>query len=444
MIKKLLFILLPLFTVNIAKAQFSPVLPVDSLTTERVTQIACADFNSDGLNDILVSAEGFPFDKMILFTNLGGNDFSQQMIASVKEIRSFDCADLDNNGRTDFVVSYGQSTSQIVWYINGPGGFVADTVDAGLDFTSKILLRDFDHNGNADILSLQHTEIVLYLATGTAGLFNTGVVIHDSTEFYAIDAADYNNDGNLDVSVASGGFEVLLNDGAGNFTWHSQAGFLLSFGLQSGDIDSDNDVDIVVYEAAIGLVSYANNGSGNFSLYDTVLDNSDDFKIYGITDLDCDSDPDIYTSLGQLRQLITLENDGSGHFAAPVIVHTENGSLLYATTAADMNNDSKSDLAWGAYHVGVHFNQCSALSVEELNEQEVLVFPNPANDHVNIRNTGAAELYFTLYDVTGRKQASLACPSAGTVAFQLPAAGMYLLEGFTVEGKRVVSEKIIR
>jgi hypothetical protein len=381
------------------RAQFAPAVYIDTLQAENVMQLGVADFNGDGSPDILSSGFHWPEERIRLHTQAGGS-YTPQLIDSMDQLRSFDIADINNDGRMDFVLSY-ETPSTIKWYENTGAAFVPHVVDTALDFTDKLLLRDFDNNGMVDILSMQHVEIVLYLATAP-GVFDTARVIFGTTEFYAMDAADYNNDGLLDVAVASGGFDVVLNNGGGNFTWHSQQGITLCFGLQSSDMDLDGDIDVAAYESLRGILYYANDGSGNFSMQDTILLSTDQFETFSITDLDCDADPDVYTTIPQPGKIVWVENDGHADFSAPHVVHTHNGQLFKASTAADMDLNGTPDLLWGNFYLGINMNQCVPFGLEEKETTTIRVYPNPVKELLHIDAGTAGIKSARLYDLSGR------------------------------------------
>lgn len=429
------------------QAQFGPVFFIDVQTEQTIQQLACADLNNDGLDDILTANLKWPKDNMKWYLNQGNNQYLAQPIPgadSLSELEMFDTGDINRDGWMDFIIS-SESPYKLTWFENNQGLFTPHVVDEGLDFTTHVLLTDFNNDSLLDILSLQHTEIIVYLAT-SPGIFGSPFVIHGGTEFYAIDAADYNGDGFQDVSVASGGFEVLLNDSTGHFVLQSQQGLGLDFALQSGDLDGDTDVDIVVYRSLSGLLFYNNDGQGNFEFQDTILASTDIFRSYSLEDLNCDGSLDLYTSIPQQGKMILIENDGLGHFSEPLLLHQQSGELVSAVSTGDLNDDQLTDVLWGNFSLGAQLNQCTSVAVDDLtiDERMFSIFPNPAQDYFVIENTGPVPLITRIFDQTGRTMMSdTIIEASGTKTFEPQYPGLYYIIVLDQSGRLVMTRKVM-
>ncbi|HSF89710.1 MAG TPA: VCBS repeat-containing protein, partial [Saprospiraceae bacterium] len=267
-----------------------------------------------------------------------------------------------------------------------------------------------------------------------------------STEFYAIDAADYNGDGFQDVSVASDGFDVLLNDHTGHFSLHSQQGLGLDFGLQSGDLDGDTDVDIVVYRSLSGLLYYANDGEGNFELQDTLLASTDIFRSYSLEDLNCDGSLDLFTSIPQQGKMILIENDGLGHFSEPLLLHQQPGELVSAVSTGDLNADEIADVIWGHITIGAQLNQCTSVAVDDLttDERVLSISPNPAQDYFVIENNGPVPIITRIYDQHGHTALSDSVIEAyGTKTFEPQYPGLYYIMAHDQSGRFIITRKVM-
>ena len=428
-------------------AQFGPVIFIDFQTEQTIQQLACADFNNDGLNDILSANLKWPKDNMTWYLNHGNNQYLIESIPgadSLTELEMFDTGDINRDGWMDFIIS-SESPYKLTWFENIQGSFTPHVIDEELDFTTHVLLTDFNNDSLLDILSLQHTEIVVYLSTAP-GIFGSPFVIHGGTEFYAIDAADYNGDGYQDVSVASGGFEVLLNDSTGHFTLQSQQGLGLDFALQSGDLDGDTDVDIVVYRSLSGLLFYNNDGQGNFEFQDTILASTDIFRSYSLEDLNCDGSLDLYTSIPQQGKMILIENDGLGHFSEPSLLHQQPGELVSAVSTGDINNDQVTDVLWGNFSLGAQLNQCTSVAVDDLSATNIIlsIFPNPAQDYFMIENNSPLPLITRIYDQTGRTMMSdTIIEASGTKTFEPQYPGLYYIIVLDLSGRLVMTRKVM-
>ncbi|MGI9627666.1 MAG: FG-GAP repeat domain-containing protein, partial [Longimicrobiales bacterium] len=83
--------------------------------------------------------------------------------------------------------------------------------------------------------------------------------------------ADIDGDGDLDVVVANGRHwpqanEVFINDGRGRFLERHQLGesWATTYGVPTGDLDGDGDIDIVVANDRVENRVFLNDGGGRF------------------------------------------------------------------------------------------------------------------------------------------------------------------------------------
>lgn len=413
---------------NSASGQFADPIFLTNTQQKTVTQIGCADFTNDGQPDILSSHHFFPNHLLNLYVQTTNSQFTEQSAIqdSLGDINSFAIGDINSDSWNDIVLSH-HWPSSILWYENVNGTFVKHIVDTALDITQKVLLADLDQNNKPDIISLQHVEIVIYLANNSGG-FDTARVIHDGTEFYDIDVADYNQDGFKDVAVASSGFEILVNDGNGNFSLLPKNGNEFTFGLRSGDLDQDNDNDIVSYVSLSGLVFYKNDGSGAFTSESMVLSSVDNFLQYGIIDMDCDNINDVYTTIPQQGHAVWIENLGNSQFSDPHIIYTQPGEIVASSMACDVNNDATPDFLWGNFHFGLHLNECTTTSNEAGPDTIAIeVYPNPTIGELVCHNTSSEKLSIILLDYMGRTIIQGDIPAYSQEVFHLKENGFYFL-----------------
>jgi hypothetical protein len=161
---------------------------------------------------------------------------------------------------------------------------------------------------------------------------------------------DIDGDGDLDI------FAVPLpyfNDGTGNFTASPQAPLSGSGGfrptMKLADLDGDGDLDAVTIARSSGPYVYQNNGSGVFTLVQTL---SVTFPSGSIPDgwtnvtavnFDGDGDLDLLLDNSRVWAPIVMLNNGSNHFTqsfAGVVGSSFN-------RAADMDGDGDIDIATG-------------------------------------------------------------------------------------------------
>lgn len=165
-------------------------------------------------------------------------------------------------------------------------------------------------------------------------------------------------DGDLDIdavvlSLEPGGAGVqttiLINDTSGALSIGSP---IASSGisLALGDIDGDNDLDLVkgddASDGAGNLEVYSNDGSGTFTLLGSAIPFGDGaIEAITLTDVDGDSDLDLLVCRGpgvvNDRRFFSLLNDGSGAFTTDVQVPLPGNPRAMA--AADIDGDGDDD-----------------------------------------------------------------------------------------------------
>jgi len=207
-------------------------------------------------------------------------------------------SDFDRDGDLDLVVANGggvESVAKNWFYLNeGGGAFTKLQDEARFPFIAESAYYvvpvwvDVNDDGWQDLFVVAWPSGVnhLYLNTGTGGFTKVAddPIVSESNAWGGPAWADYDNDGDLDLFITTGGrfFEtgpvrLYRNEGGGRFASMSAAdvGPLLSEGSQSyscawGDYDNDGWIDLYVANGWRSAdqrpdLLYRNDGDGTFT-----------------------------------------------------------------------------------------------------------------------------------------------------------------------------------
>jgi hypothetical protein len=242
----------------------------------RVTDVEAADFDGDGDLDLVVGAFGLYTRGGILLLENRTTDWKEpRFVPTTLDERTgaiqVPIADLDGDGRPDFVALLAQQHETVVAFLNrGPGQFEKKTVFAARTpawGSTGIDLVDFDADGDLDVLMTNGATLddaTVKPWHGVRWLENRGGFPFEPHDLGALPgahrarAADLDGDGDLDVAVAAflpdpdrtrgslASLGWLERQAPGVFVRHTlQSGQLSHTTLDVGDVDGDGDGDLV-------------------------------------------------------------------------------------------------------------------------------------------------------------------------------------------------------
>ncbi len=242
----------------------------------RVTDVEAADFDGDSDLDLVVAAFGLYTRGGILLLENRTTDWKEpQFVPTTLDERTgavhVPIADLDRDGRPDFVALFAQQHEAVVAFLNrGPGAFEKRTLFAAPTpawGSTGIDLVDFDSDSDVDVLVTNGATLddaTVKPWHGVRWLENRGAFPFEPHDLAALPgahravAADLDGDRDLDVAVAAflpdperargslASLGWLERQGPGAFVRHTlQAGQLSHATLDAGDMDGDGDVDLV-------------------------------------------------------------------------------------------------------------------------------------------------------------------------------------------------------
>lgn len=250
---------------------------------------------------------------------------SKVLIDSMRRPVFFEEADLNNDGKKDFIVcEFGNYSGALVAYENlGNDNYSPHTITF-LPGSRKVVVRDFDGDQRLDILVLftQGDEQISLLKNAGGFDFRINTLLRfsavDGSSFF--DIADFNSDGFWDILYTNGdnadysillkpyhGLHLYLNDGKNQFkeSWfHPMYGCSIAI---ARDFDGHGLLDIAAisffpdfqHHPEQGFIYFRNDGQGNFKPFTTPL--ADKGRWLVMESLDIDNDMDLDLLLGALN-----------------------------------------------------------------------------------------------------------------------------------------------
>lgn len=296
---------------------------------------AFADIDKDGDPDLYLSGDA----GVVLFRNDGTDNFTEIMdfgnTRSDQDSQQQDrkvilSVDYDHDGDLDLFTT----DDQVEMYRNNGDGVLSDVGDQTFipserPSTRDAALGDFDDDGDIDLLIVNDGKgCTLYtnLRQGKMQAMTDEIGISQNHAFTAVAAGDYDNDGDIDLFIATDGkipHQLYRNRGDGTF-----APDVRSFetalnaakgmgGLDSHFLDYDNDGFLDLWLIGTpkegdghGVFLFRNDGTGRFTDVSNALPNTIRSGGNGtVGDYDNDGDLDLFLTDSD-GGVIALRNEG--------------------------------------------------------------------------------------------------------------------------------------
>lgn len=393
--------------------------------------IALGDIDGDGDLDVLIS--GLVRNTTTtyvtkLYVNDGTGMYTEVVNTPFVGVRdgAMAFADVDGDNDLDILITGEQYepsavTNNIVvaeLYLNDGLGNYTVVPNSPFDPVreSSVSFGDLDGDGDLDVVISGSTKPTglgpntpstkIYINDGSGVFTDMGFTLAQVRKSLTA-LGDVDGDGDLDLFVtgetgtSSNVGHILLNDGLGNFSYHQYLLSLYEGDVAFGDVDGDNDLDILITGRKQSLKRtrlYINDGTGTFAWnssldFEQVADSSIAF-----TDSDTDGDLDIIitgfsAAAGVGRIMYLYENDGLGDFSL-VTNQPFYGVYYSAIACGDIDGDSDEDIIVTGLHnpsetgAKIYRNGIDALAVTHAEmAQEVTVYPNPVTENMHIQSS---------------------------------------------------------
>ncbi|MCD4710418.1 MAG: FG-GAP-like repeat-containing protein, partial [Bacteroidales bacterium] len=312
------------------------------------TSVRFADFDNDGFLDFYVVKEG----DNLLYRSTGEETFTdvtgQAGVGDDATGTGSLFFDYDHDGDLDLFVT--RSGANLLYRNNMDGAFLEQGAKSGLAGenvrTVDAAFGDFDEDGDIDLVVINSDGSSRLYSNQRQGIFRdvsqeAGIPAVEGAS--AVSVGDYNNDGFLDLFLASseaGGSELCINKGNGTFsvdkTSEEVAKSLQNVRVNDAelfDFDNDGYLDLLVVGQSTqnggdGVFLYHNDGNGMLWLSPGIL--PEDLKSgSSITTFDYNDDGDLDLGItGTDGTIRLLRNDGGNnhHFIKMKLVGLRAGS----------------------------------------------------------------------------------------------------------------------
>jgi len=343
-----LLVTLAIFSVPVLSAQSTPFNGPRDYVVGSSPQPVVGDFNGDGRPDV-ATANYYSNNISVLLQNSDGTFQPAVNYPVGNGPQSLQIGDVNGDGKLDLLTINSRDNTLSVLLGNGDGAFQAQKVTT-LPGTPQFNLAvgDFNGDGKADVAITEQLPqvgtwgVLVMLGNGDA-TFQPAVSYQVSGEPLALAAADFNNDGKLDVASANRpGVSVLLGNGDGTFqaAINTATAYIVE-DLVVADFNQDGNLDLATTtstEPGNTLTLLLGNGNGSFQV---VVTSQEAFPL-AAGDLNGDGKPDLIAAPSNSAPTEVLLNNGDGTF-------TVGQSLITATSyvacaLSDLNGQGKLDL----------------------------------------------------------------------------------------------------
>jgi hypothetical protein len=326
--------------------------------------VEVVDLDKDGIKDFVIASLGAPmptddrFGEVVwLRGQKDGSYETRTLAAGLGRVCDVQPADFDGDGDLDLIVAvFGWRRVGEILLLeqrvgpNGSVGFVPQTIDSRHG-TIHVPVADLNADGRPDFVALisqEYEMVVAFLNTG-AGAFTSRTLYaapHPAFGSSGIQLVDLDGDGKLDVLLTNGdvydspllkpyhGVTWLRNTGDDPFEPHHLGALYGAHRALAGDVDGDGDLDVIAtsflgepYYGAMrrqvgadSVVLFEQDKPGHFIRH-AIERETCDYASFALGDLDGDGDLDIVA--GTFRDFSFVRagpSDPSAPVPAPIVV----------------------------------------------------------------------------------------------------------------------------
>lgn len=327
--------------------------------------LAVADFDKDNKLDIATASKSS--DLLQVMYNDGTGEFDgYRSFHGPKQQRALCAVDANKDGWTDIIGI--TLLGQVSVFLNDKkGGFKKPILLETDRMGHSINAADMDNDGNVDLLvtAVNESSILIFRGNGDGTFILSPKAIHTGSKPRVVRVAEFNKDNRLDIVVGcdDGYVYVHLNDAKNEFArQNALRANADNWGLVVADFNHDNRPDIASasYQERT-LCVHLNKHDTVFVRSQSVISGEHNFDV-AADDFDRDGDVDVITCSAN-DELINLHlNNGDGTLDSRIAIPS--GRWNSSMIAADIDDDGDADIITASIidkSINIHRNIASEL-----------------------------------------------------------------------------------
>lgn len=321
---------------------------------ETIVSTVIYDIDDNGYIDMIIthSYGGYGDGTVTLFKDINNlsntESISQEIIQHDEGISSTQLIDFNNDNYIDIVIT-DNAASYYLENLGDEQGFQISTKIWG----KNILFDDTDKDGDLDIIGSVNANGLFWAENvDGSGVFNSSnynyLDLNRRNGDYLITYSDINGDGNNDIIMTAGTYEILgwyeALDASGNFSSMkilSKQDENIAISSHITDIDSDGNVDIITGHYDDGIILHKNY---NNKIARRVIKTSSFDRTFQIRsgDINNDGSKDIVIDSEKTATALSWFNNDNLEFSEEKIIYNQSSSRNFEL--ADLDNDNSLDI----------------------------------------------------------------------------------------------------
>jgi len=327
-------------------------------STSGCTDVVAADFNSDGVLDLVTADYYPPTNRLSVFLGLGEGEFTtRREIPTMEGPVALVADDFDEDGLQDLAVACTGARAIEVFLGRGDGTLVHEAALGFPYYPGSLVSGDLNGDGHADLVGAMYSGARAFLGNGDGSFGSPAINVGIGSGAEALDLGDFDEDGTPDLAVvrsdgSNSSIELLFGVGDGTFDRVSHLPTEDYPSAAYADFDADGHLDIVVSDVRdcepdgsciTWVVLHRGNGDGTFR---TEFLPQFGFGVSFADDLTGDGVPDLVGG-GSIRGVGVLVGHGDGTFDSAR--YSAAGPSPSGSDVGDFDSDGCADLAVADY-----------------------------------------------------------------------------------------------